>query len=1184
MKQVLHTLTLAMLVVVLVSSTLLADDYLEGLQPGQIVHGFKTVNLYDNNSGKALGARFISEKYGFIVDLMQIQSVPQAFYWVKTPITSSKGEPHACEHLLLGKGNRGRYVAALEDMALGSSSAYTSQATTCYHFNTVAGEDTFYKIFEAKLQALLHPDFTDEEIRREVCHIGVTVNPQDSSLSLEEKGTVYTEMVSAFERPWYYTWSVLNKLIYGDKHPLSMISGGDPDVMRGMTPADMWKFHQENYHLANMGAICSIPSEITVESFLTRMDEILGRCQKNADSSALMGIGAFDFPPPTPAPVGTSRMVTYPSSRPEDPGYFLYAWPNDLNLDYKQEAMLSLFLQTFAGGETSDLYNLFINSQTRKIDLGGNSVYGGYDSDLGISVYFGLDGVDNSRVTETMVDSVRALIISAVQRIHDLPDGSEALAEFNRRAGSRLEQERKQTENNLNQPPMFGFRSGPAGAWLNILKELEKEPGFHKSLMFKSRFTYADSLLNLDKNIWKDFIDQWRLLTVVPYSVGVTPSPDITKAKEEAKQARLAAYEKDFEDKYDVENAQLAIARYKEDFDAKTAELEELASHDKLPGFIENPPMTLDDQLNYEIIDLPGDIPFVASTFENMTSSRIGLALRMESVPESLLVYVPFLPSALTDIGVTKEGELVRYDEMQERLRHDVLNLSSYFTSGRQGARVELVLSGDGGNTEELNNALAWMDAALYSPYLSVENIPRMLDLIDQALVSLRNRTQNSEEYWVSIPAYAYRTQKNPLAMSTDCFFTQVHHYQRLRWQLTDPGDEDQRQQLGGFIDLLFEQGQGKSREELTTLLSRYESAEALADIPGMAAFNNDSRNIVVEIARAFKVSLDDIPEASLAHDWAYLCRETKADLMVTPATAIAGIRHVLDLVRRQANARMYMISNSRDRQAALATIRQFVEKLDPSAPADRQEYAPIDRITQRLAEREPGIEAPVYVGLVHDGSQNGVLVFTAKVAGEYDTSETATLNCLAGRLYSGGGPHGLFMHTWAAGLAYSNGYGYSDASGRASYYAERCPDVAETMRFVVGLLNHAEDDSTLVDYAVAQVFGYSRAPSRYEQRGQAMAADLADGYTPERVRAYRQKVLDLRGQDGLYEKLRNHMADAYGPVLIGYGRPLAESQDGAFFMIGPEAQFESLERYIETSEGKQTVYRLYPRDFWLTI
>lgn len=1184
MKYSLRTLGSALFIALAIFSPLLADSYLESLQPDQVVHGFRTVNLYDNSSGQALGARFASEKYGFIIDLMQIQSVPQAFYWIKTPITSSKGEPHACEHLLLGKGNRGRYVAALEDMALANSTAYTGQTRTCYHFNTTAGEDTFYEIFEAKLQALLHPDFTDEEIRREVCHIGVVVDPQDGSLSLEEKGTVYTEMVSAFEKPWYYIYSAMNKLVFGEDHPLSNISGGDPDVMRSMVPEDLWKFHKATHHLANMGVICSVPDNISVETFLERTDKILARCQDYPDSSSLIGIGAYDFPPVSPAPVGTTVLATYPSDRLEDPGYFIYAWPTDLELDYKELFVLELFLQTFARGETSDLYDLFINSQTRKIDLGANSVRGDCDTDLGISIYFDLTGVDNINVNKTMVDSVRLMILTAIRRVHDLADNSDELREFNKRVKNRLIENRKRIENNLNRPPMFGFRTGPAGNWLRLMKDIEDEKGFRKSLVFKDRFAFADSLLSQECNPWKVLIDHWRLLTVAPYCMGASPSPDILTKKNDAKQTRLVSYIEDFKRKYGVQDEQEAITKYKKKFDAKTADLEALASKDELPAFTDNPPMTLDDQLQYETITLPSGVPMVASTFENMSSSRVGLALRLDVVPESLLVYVPYLPSVLTDIGVVRDGEVIEYNEMQERLRQEVLDLGARFDFGFERGRIEIVLFGDGGNLEELNNVLGWLDAALYSPYLSADNLPRMVDLIDQSLLEYRNRTKAPEERWVSIPANAYRFQKDPLFLSTNCFFTQVHHYQRLKWLLTDPGDATQRKGLAAFIDALADEGRDKNRDQLIALLSGYENAEVSGDLAALAGLTGVSKKTIGEIVRSFKLSLADIPDGNLSSDWEYLCKETKADLMVRPEATVARIRAVLDLVRRSDNARMFMISSSSNREAVLKTIRHFVRRLDSSQPAVRQQYAEIDRVTWRLASREPGVRDPVYVGLVHEGTQNGVLLFSAKVAGEYDTSSASVLNCLSGKLYGGGGPHGLFMKTWAAGLAYSNGYGYNQATGRVSYYAERCPDVAETMRFVVDQLKNAEDDPGLTDYAVAQVFGFSHAPSRYEQRGQAMASDLTDGFTPEKVRAYRQKVLDMRHRDHLYEEVKARMEAAYGPVLIGYDAPLSESENGNFFIIGPKSQFESLEAYIEMTEEKQTVYRLYPRDFWLTM
>jgi Zn-dependent M16 (insulinase) family peptidase len=1190
MKILLRWVVLTLLLTLTMTLSAAADEFLEGLQPDEVVHGFKVLNLYDNASGQAMGARFISEKNGFIVDLMQIQSVPQAFYWIKTPVTASRGEPHACEHLLLGKGNRGRYVASLEDMALGNSTAYTEQYRTCYHFNTTAGEDTFYEIFEAKLQALLRPDFTDEEIRREVCHLGVVDNPQDGSLSLDEKGTVYTEMVSSYERPYYNTYRKLYQMVYGEDHPLTHSSGGNPDVMRDMVPQDMWDFHGATHHLANMGSIVSIPTSIPVDGFLKQMSATLDRCQEHPDSSPLPGIGNFDFPPPTPAPLGSTMITSYPSDRAEDPGYLLYSWPADLDLNYREEAVLELFLEVFGSGETSDLYDVFINSETRQIDIDADAVDGWIEDDFGLPISFDLTGVNSAMVNQETLDKVRDLILAAVDKVRGYADGSEELEEFNTRARNRMIELRKQVANNLNRPPMFGFRSGPAGAWLSMMDDLEDTPGFRKSLVYEEHFGYVDSLLALDKNIWRERIDTWRLLTVPPYAVGAIPGTDIVQERYAAKQARLAAHIEDFKVKYGVDDTQAALASYKADFDATTAELEAGAAELEMPGFIDNPPMTLDDQLDYQTITLEGGIPLVASTFENMSSSRVGIALRLDVIPEEKMMYVPFLPSVLTSIGVVKDGEIVKFEDMQERLRLEVLNLNTSYSSNFQKGRVELVLRGEGSNLEELQNALGWMSAALYSPYLSPDNLPRISDRIDQLIQANRNRVRGSEEQWVGSPQNGYRFQKNPLVMASNCFFTRTHLLQRLKWLLTDPGDATTRGELTSILEQLEQTGDGLAREELAETLGNVESVLSDPDVEAGNALaerlklaGEPVQDIVKDIIASLRTTLGDIPDANLNDDWHALCGEIKADLLVSPKTTLGDLSETLSLISRADNARMFMISNSADREASMAKMGQLVAGLS-TEPSTRQAYTPVLRVTQRMASREPGLEHPLYVGLVHQATQNGVLMFNARNADEYDTTSAALTKCLAGKLYGGGGPHGLFMKTWAAGLAYSNGYNFSYGTGRVSYYAERCPDVAETMRFVVGELKNAGDDPELTDYAIAQIFGLSRSPNRYEQRGEAMAANLADGITPEKVRLYRQKILEMRTREGLYENLKAHMETAYGPVLIGFGDSLAESEDGAFFMIGPEKQFESLEEYIATVEGEQTVYRLYPRDFWLSI
>lgn len=1175
-----------LLFILFAASVGFADEYLEGLKPDQAVHGFKILSLYENGSGQAMGARFVSEKYGFIVDLLRIQSVPQAFFWIKTPPTSSKGEPHTCEHLLLGKGNRGRYVAAIEDMTLSSSTAYTAQTRTCYHFNTIAGEDTFYQIFEAKLQALLHPDFSDEEIRREVHHLGVVEDPQSGELSIEEKGTVYTEMVSALEKPWDYFWGTLNRLVYGKDHPLSYNSGGHPEVMRSMEPDDLWSFHKQTHHLANMGAIVSVPSEIAVDSFLEEMVGILERSQEFGTKVDAASIRVQNLPPPRMAEVGTVEVTAYPSENPEDPGYIMFAWPSTLKLTEEERFMLELFLETFSSGQTSNLYNAFINSQTRKIDIGGNAVFGGIDDDLNISIYFGLVGVRNSAVEKETLERVKKIITEEIERIYNFTDGSEELVAFNQKVIARLVQNKKQIGNYLNSPPMFGFRSGAAGGWISLLLGVEKQKGFRRSLVLRDGFAFAEKQLESQANIWKDYIDRWKVLTTLPYTVGAAPDPGLLKKAAEEKRARLAKYTEELKRRYEVSDAQQAIAAYKEEFDGKTAELEEMKNKDKLPEFIPNPPLSLDGQLEYETVKLPDGIEMVASTFEVMSSSMVALALRMDVIPEPLLLYVPLIPDVLTNIGVIKDGEVVPYDKMRERLRQEVLSLNASYSLGMERERVELVLTGRGSNLNELKNVIGWMDAALFTPYLSTDNLSRMQDVVNQSLISYRNIMKGSEESWVQNPARAYRFQSNPLFLATSSFLTEAHFLQRIKWMLTFPADKSEERKLVSFLNMLREAGRQKDRNELASLLASVEQ-QTLPDDSGIKAVIEDmsesSSKIAKDFIQALKVTLNDIPDKNLSQDWDYLCTQAQTDLVLEPEKVVDDINQLLILLRKSDNVRSYMISNSNDRKAARNNIERLIGKLDSKTFSVRQTYPATQRIIERMKPRKPELERPVYVGLVFEGTRNGVLLFSARNTGEYDTEFDSILECLAGKLYSGGGPHGLFMQTWAAGLAYSNGYSFNQRSGWANYYAERCPDVAETMRFVVEQLKMAGDDPGLADYAVAQVFGRSRAPSRYEQRGAAMAADLTDGFTPEKVKAYRKKILEMKEGKKFYEGLKSRMEEAYGSVLIGYGKPLSESKDGVFFLIGPDPQFVSLENYIASVEGKQPVYRLYPRDFWIT-
>ena len=119
---------------------------LDNLDQGQKVNGFRVEALYLDDSSRAMGGRFVHEKSGYTLDLLQIESVPQGYTWINSIPVSDQGEPHTQEHLLLGKGTKGRSFASLDTMWLSGSSAFTHQCRTSYHFNTAAGPDVFFDL------------------------------------------------------------------------------------------------------------------------------------------------------------------------------------------------------------------------------------------------------------------------------------------------------------------------------------------------------------------------------------------------------------------------------------------------------------------------------------------------------------------------------------------------------------------------------------------------------------------------------------------------------------------------------------------------------------------------------------------------------------------------------------------------------------------------------------------------------------------------------------------------------------------------------------------------------------------------------------------------------------------------------------------------------------------------------
>jgi hypothetical protein len=150
-------------------------------------------------------------------------------------------------------------------------------------------------------------------------------------------------------------------------------------------------------------------------------------------------------------------------------------------------------------------------------------------------------------------------------------------------------------------------------------------------------------------------------------------------------------------------------------------------------------------------------------------------------------------------------------------------------------------------------------------------------------------------------------------------------------------------------------------------------------------------------------------------------------------------------------------------------------------------------------------------------------------------------------------------------------------------YYAERTPELPQTVRFVVDVVKRSAPDPKLGEYVMALAFSETRASQSYEARAEGIAADLADGQPPEQVRAFRESILELRKDPQLAGKLFARKDRVHERILPGYGSPVARVADGLFFAIGPDRQLDAWERYLKAAEGPQAkLYRLYGRDFWM--
>lgn len=232
-----------------------------------------------------------------------------------------------------------------------------------------------------------------------------------------------------------------------------------------------------------------------------------------------------------------------------------------------------------------------------------------------------------------------------------------------------------------------------------------------------------------------------------------------------------------------------------------------------------------------------------------------------------------------------------------------------------------MTVRGSGNDAAESERAVSWMKLVLQNPNWRVENLPRIRDVVDQQLSGLRRRMQGSEESWVSNPSDAYRYQDNPLYLSTFSFLTQAHNAQRLRWMLKSAGDAESSKAIDAFLTRLA--GAKATRDELKSMLtamggdkSQTVAAELKPLVEEISKLPKTAQTLATEAAADLGQTLGDLPDSSLAEDWAYLCTEIRKDLAQTPEKTLTDLENVRRRMINSRNARMFYIGSTAIRQS----------------------------------------------------------------------------------------------------------------------------------------------------------------------------------------------------------------------------------------------------------------------------
>lgn len=703
---------------------------LAGLKKNEVVSGLRVTNLYADSRGQVVGAKFSDTRCGAPIYLLQIETVPQAFMWVDTPAHSNAGLAHSLEHLLGGKGTKGRYISLLTEMRLSRRAAATTDDFNLYSFSSGSGLEGFFEQFHAWLDALYKADFTDLEAEREFYHFGISVDPGTQTKTLVEKGSVYDEMQTGQGIYTYYF--ELNRRVLGDNNPFGFYSSGLPEEMRHVVPVEITQFFHEHYRLGlTTGFIFALSPRENVFGFLERVSRELKQFIEPTQRQPVPPGEVEPKYPVHPAPTTDIAIFPFPGSSEADRGEVRFGWKAAKTDSQADVRLLQLLFRALADGDKSLLYKSLIDSKTREFDSGATNVESLVfleNSPHFPAEFVGFSGIPGNQLTVERIEELRGLIKAKVREISEYQDNSKLLAAFNALVEAYAKAWRRAQSVWSKSAPRFGLNYETE--WKEYLEYLEMDPSFIRSLSDEPVWKAVERRMGSGKNIWRDLIATFHLLDV-PYATASVPSPQLLEEVESARQKRIAEKVKQLMEQFHTDNPQQALTRFEQEELNKSKEIDEIAAKVRRPRFTDHPPLTPDDDIQYQQFHLD-NVPVIAAFFDRAPTIDLGLSFDLRKVPRKYYKYLPILPRCLDSLGLKTGSGIVPYADLQAQTQSEINDFSVRYDLNPVSRRAELRIEASAMSSAELRRALALIRRMATLSYLDVSNADRLRDIVEK--------------------------------------------------------------------------------------------------------------------------------------------------------------------------------------------------------------------------------------------------------------------------------------------------------------------------------------------------------------------------------------------------------------------------------------------------------------------